>query len=79
MLYISLHRYDNGTFFPIHADSDYVDVGEGPGVGFNINIPWSNAQMGDREYMAAFAKVCHFKRVNRINLVLVNRVYNSMK
>uniref|UniRef100_A0A914UW51 Histone deacetylase domain-containing protein n=1 Tax=Plectus sambesii TaxID=2011161 RepID=A0A914UW51_9BILA len=57
ILYVSLHRYDNGTFFPIHSDSDYHNVGKKAGVGFNVNIPWSNAQMGDREYMAAFAKI----------------------
>jgi hypothetical protein len=25
-------------------------VGEGPGRGFNINIPWNKGKMGDAEY-----------------------------
>ena len=41
VLYISLHRYDNGRFFPGSKDANYTVVGEGPGTGYNINIPWN--------------------------------------
>lgn len=41
VLYISVHRYDNGSFFPKGKDGDYDVVGKGPGVGFNVNIPWN--------------------------------------
>ncbi|XP_068626172.1 histone deacetylase 6 isoform X1 [Battus philenor] len=57
ILYISVHRYDNGTFFPQSRDADYNAVGEGPGEGFNVNIPWNKRGMGDAEYMAAFTQV----------------------
>lgn len=41
VLYISLHRYEHGTFFPKTNDGDYTMVGEGRGEGFNVNIPWN--------------------------------------
>merc|ERR1712181_123814 len=39
VLYISLHRYDDATFFPSNEDANYDMVGDGPGKGFNVNIP----------------------------------------
>ncbi|XP_017324157.1 histone deacetylase 6 isoform X1 [Ictalurus punctatus] len=57
VLYISLHRYDEGTFFPYSEDADYDKVGRGKGTGYNVNIPWSRAKMGDPEYLAAFHHV----------------------
>ncbi|KAI1893009.1 hypothetical protein AGOR_G00139390 [Albula goreensis] len=57
VLYISLHRYDNGLFFPSSEDADCDRVGQGKGRGFNVNIPWSGGKMGDPEYLAAFHTV----------------------
>ncbi|CAG9796344.1 unnamed protein product [Diatraea saccharalis] len=57
ILYISLHRYDYGSFFPHSRDADYTAVGEGKGEGYNINIPWNKRGMGDAEYLAAFTQV----------------------
>lgn len=54
VLYISLHRYEDGTFFPNSEDANYDKVGQGKGRGYNVNIPWSGGKMGDPEYMAAF-------------------------
>ena len=57
MLYISLHRYDGGAFYPGtgHARS----VGIGPGEGYNVNIPWPTLPggVGDAEYLLAFERV----------------------
>ncbi|XP_061688836.1 histone deacetylase 7-like isoform X2 [Syngnathoides biaculeatus] len=58
VLYISLHRYDNGNFFP--GGGHPTEVGVGPGEGFNVNIGWTgglNPPMGDAEYLAAFRAV----------------------
>lgn len=41
VLYISIHRYDNGTFFPKGKDGNFNAVGTGAGIGFNVNIPWN--------------------------------------
>ncbi|KAI4901578.1 hypothetical protein NFI96_012101, partial [Prochilodus magdalenae] len=57
VLYISLHRYEDGTFFPSSEDADYDKVGKGKGAGYNVNIPWNGAKMGDPEYLAAFHNV----------------------
>uniref|UniRef100_A0A182FMG5 Uncharacterized protein n=1 Tax=Anopheles albimanus TaxID=7167 RepID=A0A182FMG5_ANOAL len=57
VLYISVHRYDNGTFFPRGTDGNYTTVGHGKGTGFTVNVPWNHKSMGDAEYMAAFTSV----------------------
>lgn len=41
VLYISLHRYDNGFFFPGSEDGNYTQVGKGKGRGYNVNIPFN--------------------------------------
>ncbi|XP_054641112.1 histone deacetylase 7-like isoform X2 [Dunckerocampus dactyliophorus] len=58
VLYISIHRYDNGNFFPGGGHPN--EVGAGEGEGFNVNIGWTgslNPPMGDAEYLAAFRAV----------------------
>ncbi|XP_031409786.1 histone deacetylase 9 isoform X8 [Meleagris gallopavo] len=55
ILYVSLHRYDEGNFFPGSGAPN--EVGSGPGEGFNINIAWTGGldpPMGDVEYLTAF-------------------------
>ena len=56
VLYISLHRYDHGTYYAGPAGHE-SQVGTGPGEGFNVNIPWNEYQMGDAEYLAAFEQI----------------------
>ena len=54
VLYFSLHRYDNGHFYPGRKEADYNFVG-GPGAeGLNVNVAWNNSKMGDAEYLSAF-------------------------
>ncbi|KAM9003142.1 LOW QUALITY PROTEIN: histone deacetylase 4 [Sarcophilus harrisii] len=58
VLYISLHRYDDGNFFPGSGAPD--EVGTGPGVGFNVNMAFTgglDSPMGDTEYLTAFRTV----------------------
>ncbi|XP_055910185.1 histone deacetylase 6 isoform X1 [Eupeodes corollae] len=57
VLYISVHRYDNATFFPKSTDANYDVVGKGLGEGFNVNIPWNKKGMGDAEYVLAFQQL----------------------
>jgi histone deacetylase 6 len=54
VLYISLHRYDGGTFFPGKTDANHDFTGSGPGKGYNINVAWNSSGMGDPEYALAF-------------------------
>ncbi|NXI25906.1 HDAC9 deacetylase, partial [Sterrhoptilus dennistouni] len=58
ILYVSLHRYDEGNFFPGSGAPN--EVGSGPGEGYNINIAWTGGldpPMGDVEYLTAFRTV----------------------
>ncbi|XP_014676290.1 PREDICTED: histone deacetylase 6-like [Priapulus caudatus] len=57
VLFISLHRYDDGSFFPGEEDANFDRLGRGDGTGFNINIAWNARGMGDAEYVAAFQQV----------------------
>ncbi|XP_026188442.1 histone deacetylase 6 isoform X2 [Mastacembelus armatus] len=57
ILYMSLHRYDNGTFFPCSEDAAPDKVGVAKGAGFNVNVAWSGGRMGDSDYLAAFHHV----------------------
>ena len=54
VLTVSIHRGDPG-FFPQTGKPD--ELGKGRGEGFNINIAWSSAGMGDAEYMLAFSRI----------------------
>uniref|UniRef100_A0A3P8Y6G7 Histone deacetylase n=1 Tax=Esox lucius TaxID=8010 RepID=A0A3P8Y6G7_ESOLU len=58
VLYLSLHRYDDGNFFPGSGAPD--EVGAGAGLGFNVNMAFTGGldpPMGDAEYLAAFRTV----------------------
>ncbi|KAH7950069.1 hypothetical protein HPB49_019331 [Dermacentor silvarum] len=54
VLYLSIHRYDNGTYFPCLPEGDFGAVGEGAGQGFNINVAWNQEGMSDGDYLTAF-------------------------
>lgn len=64
VLFISLHRYDDGTFYPGRS-GDPKKVGSGTGKGFNVNIAWNTGRndvgedtgIGDAEYLHAFKEV----------------------
>lgn len=56
-MYISLHRFENGRFYPHNRDADLDAVG-GPGAeGRNVNIPWPTDGMCDGDYLHAFQRV----------------------
>jgi histone deacetylase 6 len=63
VLYISLHVYQNGSFYPGQPDDEDMpdgglgNCGAGLGIGKNVNIGWHSQGMGDGEYMAAFQKI----------------------
>jgi acetoin utilization deacetylase AcuC-like enzyme len=55
ILYLSIHRYDNGHFYP--GTGTHLKIGEGEGKGYTINIPLNMKGMGDEEYLIAFKQV----------------------
>ena len=60
VLYISLHRYDNGNFFPASSDANYNVVGSGSGEGFNVNIPWNKVNIFNLFYSTLDIKTPSF-------------------
>ncbi|XP_065053795.1 histone deacetylase 4-like isoform X2 [Rhopilema esculentum] len=55
VLYISIHRHDDGTFFPGTGKPE--ECGAGIGMGYNVNVALSGGldpPVGDPEYLAAF-------------------------
>lgn len=63
VLYISLHVYKGGNFYPginpdpTIPDGDLHQVGANKGIGKNVNIGWHDQGMGDAEYLAAFSRI----------------------
>ncbi|XP_050438023.1 histone deacetylase 4 isoform X2 [Adelges cooleyi] len=58
VLYLSIHRHDDGNFFP--GTGAPAECGVGNGLGYNVNIAWSGGlqpPLGDAEYLAAFRSV----------------------
>lgn len=52
ILFISLHRYERGMFYP---GTGSLTRGRREGRGkLTVNIPWEQPGMGDAEYLAAF-------------------------
>ncbi|CAI2166687.1 17435_t:CDS:10 [Funneliformis geosporum] len=58
VVYCSIHRYENGDFYPgDRALANYTAIGGGEAKGKTINIPWPRAGMTDSDYIFAFNKV----------------------
>jgi len=57
VVYFSLHRFEYGSFWPNLRESDFHYVGEGPGRGYNFNVPLNNVGMTDADYLAVFHQV----------------------
>ncbi|KAG8830209.1 Histone deacetylase hda1 [Serendipita sp. 405] len=57
VLYVSLHRFDDGTFYPGGHFGSLTSCGEGSGLGFSVNIAWPEGDMGDAEYLYAFQRI----------------------
>ncbi|XP_057459457.1 histone deacetylase 5-like isoform X2 [Actinidia eriantha] len=57
VLFFSVHRYEFGSFYPGGDDGSHIKIGEGPGAGYNINVPWENGRCGDADYLAVWDHV----------------------
>lgn len=57
VLYISLHRYERGQFYPCGPFGGLESCGEGPGLGYSVNIPWPTHGMTDADYIHAFQRI----------------------
>ncbi|KAM6151515.1 histone deacetylase 6-like [Rhynchocyon petersi] len=57
VLYMSLHRYDHGTFFPMGNEGASSQIGQAPGIGFTVNVAWNGPRIGDPDYLAAWHRL----------------------
>ena len=46
---MSLHRFDDQTFYPRREDSAPRFIGEGKGRGFNVNVAWNTGCVADED------------------------------
>ena len=46
---MSLHRFDDQTFYPRREDSAPRFIGEGKGRGYNINVAWNTGCVADED------------------------------
>ena len=57
VLYFSIHRYDQGAFYPGGPEANYTFAGVGPGLGRTVNVPWPMKGLGDADYLHVFYKL----------------------
>lgn len=55
VLYVSVHRYQNGTFYP--RTGALSETGSGPGAGRTVNVPLPAAGVGDVAFERCFERV----------------------
>ena len=83
---MSVHRYDQGKFFPYLETGNLEFAGKGNGLGYNVNIPWNTGSgeeedsiIGDGEYRAAFDEIMYpIARKFDPDLVLVSCGFDAM-
>lgn len=52
VLYFSIHRYQNRTFYPYTGGA--AECGSGNGLGYTVNCPLTETQMSDAQYIDCF-------------------------
>ncbi|KAI0259417.1 histone deacetylase complex protein [Gloeopeniophorella convolvens] len=57
VLYISLHRYEGGSFYPCGPFGGIQSCGEGKGLGYSVNVPWAEPGTTDADYIHAFQQI----------------------
>ncbi|CAG9759282.1 unnamed protein product [Ceutorhynchus assimilis] len=57
IMYISMHRFDSAKFYPKDNSGDFTMVGEGRAAGYNANIAFNSAKMGNADYLYTWIRV----------------------
>lgn len=57
VLFFSIHRYEEGKFWPHLRDGNFDCVGKGSGKGFNFNIPLNKTGLTNEDYLAIFQQI----------------------
>lgn len=79
-MYFSVHRYQNGNYYPHLQSGGPNTIGIGEGAGKNVNVGWNKAGMGDEEYLAVW-KTLLMPLANEFepDLVLVSAGFDAAK
>ena len=84
VLYISIHRFDQGTFYPGPA-GDGKKIGNGAGAGFNVHFPFNVTKtqkpiIGDKDYIYACENV-FFPMIKEFNpdLMIISAGFDSAR
>ncbi|XP_056000033.1 histone deacetylase 6-like [Ostrea edulis] len=54
VLFVSLHRFDNGSFYPYGGKGYFKQPGGPNARGRTVNVAWNDGSKGDADYIAAF-------------------------
>ena len=65
VLYISVHRSDNGYYYPYGGDAFVNRVGVGPGEGFSVNLAWNGVSCLFTVFCWSWHKVALSFKVDR--------------
>ena len=57
VIYFSIHRYENGEFWPNLRESNFHFVGDDLGQGYNFNVPLNKVGMTNADYLAIFQQI----------------------
>lgn len=57
VLFLSMHKFEDGNFYPAREEAGHEFVGEGAGEGFNVNIPLNKDRMRDYDYIRAWIRL----------------------
>lgn len=57
VMYVSIHRFEFGAFWPNLRESDFNHIGQGPGLGYNVNVPLNRVGMTNGDYLAVFQQL----------------------
>ncbi|KER25965.1 hypothetical protein T265_06715 [Opisthorchis viverrini] len=57
VLFISVHRYDEGRYYPGTADADPTVCGSEDGLGRTVQVAWNGRHVKDGEYIAVFVHI----------------------
>jgi len=82
VLYMSIHRFDNGAFYPGPAGK-HTKIGEGKGKGFNVHFPFNveksqKTLIGDTDYIYA-CETIFFPIIREFNpdLIIISAGFDS--
>jgi histone deacetylase 6 len=82
VLYLSIHRFDNGGFYPGPAGK-HTKVGEGKGRGYNVHFPFNveksmKTTIGDLDYIYA-CETIFFPIIKEFNpdLLIISAGFDS--